>query len=204
MKQGIEQIHTDKQEPKRENFSKNEKRIAKCGLVVAILTAVIYALYQSFPENPMFATAFACFGPLVLIIAGLCVLTKPAEITATGVKKAAKMGMIYAKRLSKKMQSQKPILTAAFNRVKISCRARTNARSYRSPSRSRFAFASSSSGGNSSDDDGSGSDGDPPGHEHPVTPQTLPEKPNRKPHPWRTLGSCRAPFCTNVERGRLA
>jgi hypothetical protein len=204
MKQKMEQTRSSEQEPKRENFSKNEKRIAKCGLAVTIPAAMTYALYQLFPENPLFVTAFAYSGLLMLIIAGLCVLTKPAEITATGVKKAAKMGMTYAKCLSKKMQSQKPILAAAFNRVKISCRARTNARSYRSPSRSRFALASNSSGGNSSDDDGPGSDGDPPGHEHPVTPQILPEKPNRKPHPWRTLGTCRAPFRINVERGRLA
>jgi hypothetical protein len=158
--------------PKREIFSRAERRIAKCGLCAAVPAAALFWLCQAFPGQPQITAIFAAFVALTLIAAFLCVLAKPAEATAQAVKKAAnKWGLFYAGRASANLKASKRLMALFQNGQRRTCLVRTKARAHRGISRPTFARASGSSGDKGSDDGGSGQ-GDLPGHSHqyPVTP----------------------------------
>jgi hypothetical protein len=196
MEQGIEQTRLNKSKP--EVFSRNERRIAKFGLCAAITTAALYGLYQMFPNQPLIVAAFAALAALTLIIAFLCVLTKPAEITADGVKKLVKWGRTYSGRLSADFRTQKRVFSSVLRGQRHTCRARANARAHRSAPRPTFAHASNSAGGNSSGDGDSGQSdqGDPPGPSHSVTPLPIgSKKSNNPPTLRRRSGSYRMDCC---------
>ena len=140
-----------------EIFSAKERIIAKLGLCAAIPAAALYDLYQTFPENPLLASAFASVGVIALIAAFLCLLAQPTEIAAGKVKKLAAWGRMYSGRASADFRTPKQLLSYAFGAQRHTCH-RNNARARRSVSRPAFV-----NGPKGSSDDGDSDQGDPPG-----------------------------------------
>jgi hypothetical protein len=182
-----------------ENFSGKEKIIAKSGLCAAIPTAVAYALYQAFPENPLIAAVFASVGALTLIAGLLCLLIKPAEIATRKVKKLADWSRMYSGRVLKDCRRLKQFFSYVFGAQRNTCQPRNNDRAHRSASHPTFG---SSSKGNS--DDGDSDPGDQPGPSYPVTPiSSRGKKLNSLSLAWRFLrchGSRRVRCGKNVTR----
>ena len=165
----------DASEPKRAVFSRNEKLIAKFGLGAGVATLMLFALHQTFPNMYQITTALAYAAASVLVLAALCVLAKPAEATATGVKRVAGCAVRFAK---SRGIGVKTVRENTFAN-KRGTRPRTRARSRAFRSRRSRASTAGSSSDSSRDSDSSG---EPPAPYPNTTPRLFQPHSVKKSH----------------------
>lgn len=135
------------------NFTAKEKRIAKLGLCSVLVAAFFNGLSNLYPAlTPLIAYSFVPF----LASAAILVVAMTVRDAIRGVKKVVEVSRRYSGKLTASFTRFKNSKPQIFSGRRYICRARTNARSYRSAVRP--AFANASGGGESESD----SSGDPP------------------------------------------